>query len=157
MIIGMNAQMHLVTVVTMMVEMVIMELPGFESTPSSYFGITLERWKPYCRKWRKLIRIRIIRTPSNEAVGFVRLVKANWLRTLRSADNAALDCKCECKEITARFVMRDPFDSYQMGRIWLANRRNGTPEGNGFVRGLKNTTASIREFPDVSTKYNVFM
>jgi hypothetical protein len=39
----------------------------------------------------------------NEARGFIRLIKENWLATLVEAENMAENCKCNCKEITARF------------------------------------------------------
>lgn len=39
----------------------------------------------------------------SEAIGYITLLKGNWWATLREADAMAENCKCQCKEITARF------------------------------------------------------
>jgi hypothetical protein len=52
---------------------------------------------------KELVEARARKLQLNDARGFIRLMKKDWKATLNEANNMANDCKCNCKEIIARF------------------------------------------------------
>jgi RHS repeat-associated protein len=97
-------------------------IPGFLDTPNSNVGVTFDPNGPPCgnggcnpndqpknnKKYPDAV---------NEATGFISLTNKNWEATKKAAQKAAEDCKCDCKEIVAKFVCREPFHPEAMKRI----------------------------------------
>jgi hypothetical protein len=65
--------------------------------------------------------------PQNESDGFIKLVNHNWEAAKKVAEKMAEDCKCDCKEIIARFACKDPFNDSQFERIKKASSGGSLP------------------------------
>jgi RHS repeat-associated protein len=104
-------------------------IPGFTDTPTTLVGVTFDSNNPNCGNGgcnpndqpgskKKLP------DAENEATGFINLTNKNWEATKRAAKEAAEDCKCDCKQITAKFICREPFNSSNMQRINIEGHGN---------------------------------
>jgi hypothetical protein len=102
-------------------------IPGFIDSETSMVGVTFDPKNPYCANGGCNPKPGVD-TPQNESDGFIKLVNHNWEAAKKAAEKMAEDCKCDCKEIIARFACKDPFNDSQFERIKKASSGGSLPK-----------------------------
>lgn len=102
-------------------------IPGTPNTEGHFIGINDPKSKLYDRV-SNLDPKGIDHTPRESAVAFQRLIRDQWYRTLKHASDQAVECPCECDQVTAVFVVLGNKDiSNSAAWIYYEARRIAPP------------------------------